>query len=107
MIGLYRPVGPVHPGTERLRNRIAEHNRDVQVHINGGNFMSTPVLQTLIGTALIDREFSEELLNGRRPTLLARLDLTDEERAAALAIKANSVQEFAIGLYEQLVTRPN
>jgi hypothetical protein len=64
--------------------------------------MSKMVLQTLIGTALVNPEFCEDLLNGKRPTILAEFDLTDEEREFALAIETDSVQEFAVGLYEWL-----
>jgi len=64
--------------------------------------MSKIVLQTLIGTALVDQRFCKEFLNGKRPTLLAEFDLTDEEREVALAIEADSIQEFAVGLYEWL-----
>lgn len=62
--------------------------------------MSATALQALIGTALVDREFCEELLNGKRPTLLAEFDLSDEEREVVLTIETDSIQEFAIGLYE-------
>lgn len=65
--------------------------------------MSATALQTLIGTALIDREFCKELLNGRRPALLTEFDLTEEEREVVLAIKVDSIQEFAVGLYEWLM----
>jgi hypothetical protein len=68
----------------------------------GGRFMSATVLQTLIGTALVDREFGEQLLNGKRPVLLTEFDLTDEEREVVLTIKADSIQEFAAGLYKWL-----
>ncbi len=64
--------------------------------------MSAIALQTLIGTALVDREFCEELLNGKRPILLADFDVTDEEQEIVLIIKAGSIREFAIGLYEWL-----
>ena len=64
--------------------------------------MSEVTVQALIGTALVDRRFSEELLNGKRPTLVAEFDLTDEERKAILSVEAGSVQEFAAGLYERL-----
>jgi hypothetical protein len=59
------------------------------------------MLQTIIGTALIDREFCKELMNGKRPNLLAEFDLTDEEREVVLAIKSDSIQKFAAGLYER------
>ncbi|MFQ6100189.1 MAG: hypothetical protein ACE5OS_02990 [Anaerolineae bacterium] len=60
-------------------------------------------LQTLIGTALIDREFCQELLNGNRPVLLTEFDLTDEEREVVLAVEAESIQEFVVRLYEWLI----
>ena len=64
--------------------------------------MSTMALQTLIGTTLIDHKFCEELLDGKRATLLTEFNLTNEEREAILAVKANSTQEFAIELHEWL-----
>jgi hypothetical protein len=64
--------------------------------------VSEVTLQALIGTALVDRRFGEELLNGKRPMLVAEFDLTDEERKAILSVEAGSVQEFAVGLYERL-----
>ncbi len=65
--------------------------------------MSSRTLQTLVGTALIDHEFCEELLDGRHPAILAKFDLTDEEREVILAIKADSIQEFTVKLYEWLI----
>ena len=64
--------------------------------------MSKIALQSLIGTALLDRGFCEELLNGGRPVLLAEFDLTDEEQKVVLTIETGSIQGFAIGLYERL-----
>lgn len=64
--------------------------------------MSTMALQTLVGIALVDHRFCEELLNGKRDTLLTEFDLTDEEQEAVLAIETDSVQEFTAKLYEWL-----
>lgn len=64
--------------------------------------MSKTALQTLIGTALIDSRFCEELLNGKRPALLAEFDLSEEERKVALIVETGSLQEFAVRLYERL-----
>ncbi len=64
--------------------------------------MSQMTLQTLVGTALIDREFRHDFLNGRRPTLLTRFDLTEEEREVVLGIEAESLQEFAAQLCKWL-----
>jgi len=67
--------------------------------------MSIAALQALIGTALIDRKFCEELLDGKRPALLAEFDLSDEERKVALAVETDSIQKFAVGLYEWLTVQ--
>ncbi len=64
--------------------------------------MSQMALHTLVGTALTDPRFCHDLLNGRRRTLLADFDLTDEERKAVLAIQVESIQAFAAQLCEWL-----
>ena len=69
--------------------------------------MSSTAIQALIGTALLDREFCKELLNGKRSALLAEFDLTDEEREIVLGIETDSIQEFAERLYEWLKNQEN
>ncbi len=64
--------------------------------------MSQMSLQTLVGTALTDREFRHDLLDGKRPTILTKFDLTDEEREVVLGIEAESLQEFAAQLCQLL-----
>jgi hypothetical protein len=64
--------------------------------------MSQVALHTLVGTALIDRKFCADLLNGRRHTLLAEFDLSDEEQEIVLGVEAESIQEFAAQLGEWL-----
>jgi hypothetical protein len=64
--------------------------------------MSQMALHTLVGTALTDPRFCDDLLNGRRHTLLTDFDLTDEEREAVLVIQAGSIQVFAAQLNEWL-----
>jgi len=64
--------------------------------------MSQMTLHTLVGTALTDLKFCDNLLNGRRHTLLAEFDLSDEEREAVMVVKAESIQEFAAQLCEWL-----
>ena len=46
--------------------------------------MAQIALHTLVGTALTDPEFCHDLLNGRRPTLLTKFELTDEERTTRM-----------------------
>ena len=75
--------------------------------------MSQMALHTLVGTALTDPRFCHGLLNGRRHSLLAEFDLTDEEREVVLGVEAGSIQEFAVQLCEWLkaqespVSHPN
>jgi hypothetical protein len=57
--------------------------------------MSTRVLEELIGTAVIDPRFREDLLNGKRREAIASFDLTPEEKAVLLGIDAQTLQEFA------------
>ena len=64
--------------------------------------MSQIALQTLVGTAVTDPRFCHDLLNGRRRTLLAEFDLTDEEREVVLGVEAGSIQVFAAQLGEWL-----
>jgi hypothetical protein len=64
--------------------------------------MSQMALHAIVGTALTDPKFCNDLLNGRRHTLLIKFDLTDEEREAILVIEAESIQEFAAHLCEWL-----
>lgn len=64
--------------------------------------MSKEILSLLVGTALTDPEFCAKLLKGERHTLLAEFDFTEEERKAILAVRAESIQEFAAQLCERL-----
>jgi hypothetical protein len=64
--------------------------------------MSITELKTLIGAALIDPEFCETLLSENRHASLAEFNLTSEEQETVLNIKADSIQEFAVRLYEWL-----
>lgn len=67
--------------------------------------MAQMALHTLVGTALTDPRFCHDLLNGRRPTLLTKFDLTNEEREVVLGVKAESIQDFAAQLCEWLKAR--
>jgi len=64
--------------------------------------MSHLALKQLIGAALVDRELSEGLVNGRRSALLADFDLTDEERAVVACSESESVQDLASKVHSWL-----
>jgi hypothetical protein len=64
--------------------------------------MSHQALQRIIATAVTDPQFCLDLLDGKRWSILNAFDLTAEERRILLAIEADSLQEFAAQLEEQL-----
>lgn len=57
--------------------------------------MSQLTLKRLVGLALLDREFCDGLMNGRRSALLADFDLTEEEREVVTSLESGSIWEFA------------
>jgi hypothetical protein len=57
--------------------------------------MPTRGIDELIWIALTDSAFRERLLNGQRREALATLSLTETERQAALAVKADTLDSFA------------
>ena len=57
--------------------------------------MPTRKMDILMWTALTDLRFREGLLNGHRRELVAQLNLTDAEKQAVLAVKADSLEAFA------------
>ena len=61
--------------------------------------MNYPVLEEVVGQAIIDREFCAGLLNGRRAPLLSRFSLTPEETQVLMSIRADSLEAFAGQLY--------
>jgi hypothetical protein len=62
-------------------------------------------LQTLLGTAMVDGQFCDLLLNGERQELLPKFKLTDEEHRFLLGIKADSLQDFAAVVDQWLSVR--
>ncbi len=64
--------------------------------------MSQVTLKRLIGTALVDREFCDGLMNGKRCTLLAGFDLTQEEYDVVASSETESVQELASCVHDWL-----
>jgi hypothetical protein len=57
--------------------------------------MPTRKMDMLMWAALTDTTFREGLLNGRRPELVSQLNMTDTEKQAILAIRADSLEAFA------------
>jgi len=59
-------------------------------------------VQTLLGTAMIDGQVCELLLNGGRQEVLPKFKLTDEEHRFLLGIKVDSLQGFAAAVDQWL-----
>ena len=57
--------------------------------------MSIQAMRTVVGKAVINDAFRASLLNGRRAELLREFDLEPQELSALLAIRANSLKDFA------------
>jgi hypothetical protein len=65
--------------------------------------MPTWSFQAIVGTALTDATFRKDLLNGSRLRVLQSFDLTGEELEAIMAIRADSLDEFAGALHSLLL----
>lgn len=59
--------------------------------------------QAVVGTALTDTTFRKDLLNGSRRRVLQSFDLTGDELEAIMAIRAESLEEFAGALHTLLL----
>lgn len=59
--------------------------------------------QAVVGTALTDSTFRKDLLNGSRRRVLQAFDLSGEEVEAIMAIRAESLDEFAGALHSLLL----
>jgi hypothetical protein len=57
--------------------------------------MPTDKIDELIWMALTDSSFRERLLNGHRREVLDTLSLTEAERQAVMAVKADTLEAFA------------
>jgi hypothetical protein len=60
--------------------------------------MPTRTIDELMWTALTNTTFRERLLNGQRREVLATVNLTEAERQAVLAVKAETLETFAKAL---------
>ncbi len=57
--------------------------------------MAYAELEEVVGHAIIDRNFCDDLLNGSRAQALSRFNLSPEEKQALMSIRAESLQSFA------------
>ncbi len=65
--------------------------------------MSAPYIQLLIGTALTDATYCKALLNGSRRSLLQGLPFTSDEIETIMAIRADTLEQFASALHTSFV----
>lgn len=65
--------------------------------------MAAPSFQVLIGTALVDTDFRKALLNGSRRKILQTFPFTSDEIETMMAIRAESLEQFASELHAQLI----
>ena len=68
--------------------------------------MANAGIVDLLGGAVVDRHFRTSLLQNPR-AVLAKFDLTFEEREAIAAIRAHTFEDFAAQLYAWMVGQGN
>ena len=66
--------------------------------------MAYESLQAVVGTAVIDSFFLKALLNGSRRRVIQSFNLTNEETSAVMAIRADSLEQFAGQLDQWIAT---
>lgn len=66
--------------------------------------MAFESLQAVIGTAVVDSEFRQALLNGSRRRVVTEFGLTTEEMNAIMSIRATTLEQFA-GQLDQWIMR--
>ncbi len=64
--------------------------------------MGHRALQNLVGRAIVDRGFRDQLLNGNREDVLADFNLADDELSAIRSVEAHSLETFASELDDWL-----
>jgi hypothetical protein len=67
--------------------------------------MSINGLQTLIWQAVVSDDFRAGVLNGRRAELLQSIELDPDEAAEILAIRTETLPDFANGILELIQSR--
>jgi hypothetical protein len=67
--------------------------------------MSNLNLEVLVGRAVISKQFKAGLLNGHRAELIQEYNLEPEEIAVLMAIRADTVKEFAIAVEQFMANR--
>ncbi|MCL5074180.1 MAG: Os1348 family NHLP clan protein [Chloroflexi bacterium] len=65
--------------------------------------MSYYGLQAVVGTAIVDRQFRDALLEDAEG-VIGGFDLTEEEFGVVASIRANSLEQFAAQLHDWLTT---
>lgn len=56
--------------------------------------MSALQIDAIVTRALVENKFGRTILNGKRSVQLETFDLTEQERAAVLAIEADDLDQF-------------
>ena len=69
--------------------------------------MAYESLQALIGTAVVDPDFRKALLNGSRSHAVKSLALSHEELDAVMAIRAETLEQFAGQLDQWIMKKRN
>jgi hypothetical protein len=67
--------------------------------------VSQEALQAIVGTALIDKEFRQAMLNGSRAAVIGQFDLSPDERETVMSIEASTLEQFAWELHSWIMEK--
>jgi hypothetical protein len=67
--------------------------------------VSHEALQAIVGTALIDKDFRQAMLNGSRAMAIEQFELSPEEREAVMSIEAATLEQFAWQLHNWIMEK--
>jgi hypothetical protein len=67
--------------------------------------VSHEALQAIVGTALIDKEFRQAMLNGSRDRAIEQFELSPDEREVVMSIEAGTLEQFAWQLHNWIMER--
>jgi hypothetical protein len=94
----------IHSDDQRLTGAACENNHGGKT-VGGVERMRHRALQNLVGRAIVDRDFRDQLLNGDREQVVSDFDLTDDEMNVISSINAHSLEAFAGELEDWIEVR--
>ena len=94
----------IHSDDQRLTGAACDYKHGGKT-VGGIGRMKHRALQNLVGRAIVDQGFRDQLLNGNREQAVSDFDLTDDEMNIINSINAHSLEAFASELEDWIEVR--